>query len=89
MKRIVVLALVFNAALRAVAEAEIAKGELLRVCAAEGFEFTSKLRRAFLAYARQQALRGLEMKGKALPKSFLAWVDADPEIAAGVYAAHD
>ena len=112
MKRIVVLALVFNAALlgvivhllagpgaprmrahaagnRAVAEAEIAKGELLRVCAAEGFEFTSKLRRAFLVYARQQALRGLEMKGKALPESFLAWVDADPEIAAGVYAAHD
>ena len=31
----------------------------------------------------------LKLKVKTLPKSFLAWVDSDPEIAAGVYAAHD
>ncbi len=105
MKRIVVLALVLKVALlvdpgassmmahaaesRPVPQADSAKDDLLRVCAAQEYEFTSKLRRAFLAYARQQALAGLKMKGKTLPRSFLAWVDSDPEIAAGVYAAHD
>ena len=105
MKRIVVLALVLKVALlvdpgassmiahaaesRPVPQADSAKDDLLGVCAAQEYEFTSKLRRAFLAYARQQALAGLKMKGKTLPRSFLAWVDSDPEIAAGVYAAHD
>ena len=105
MKRIVVSALVLNVALlvafgaspmcgraaesRAVSQADSAKDDLLRVCAAQKYEFTSKLRGAFLAYARQQALAGLKMKGKSLPKDFLGWVDSDPEIAAGVYAAHD
>ena len=105
MKRIVVLALVLKVTLlvdpgassmlahaaesRPAPQADSAKDDLLGVCAAQGYKFTSKLRRAFLAYARQQALAGLKMKGETLPKSFLAWVDSDPEIAAGVYAAHD
>ena len=104
MKRIVVSALVLNVALlaafgaspmcaravesRAVSQADSAKDGLLRVCAAQKYEFTSKLRGAFLAYARQQALADLKIKGKSLPKDFLAWIDSDPEMAAGVYAAH-
>ena len=105
MKRMVVLALLLKLALllgsgtfrmsACAAEsppgsgADSAKDDLLGVCAAQEYEFTPKLRRAFLAFARQQALAELKLKGKTLPKSFLAWVDSDPDIAAGVYAAHD
>jgi hypothetical protein len=105
MKRMVVLALLLKLALLLgsgtfrmsacaaesppVSGADSAKDDLLGVCAAQEYEFTPKLRRAFLAFARQQALAELKLKGKTLPKSFLAWVDSDPDIAAGVYAAHD
>ena len=43
--------------------AESAKDRLLQVCAAEQFEFTPKLRDAFLAYAKQQAFADLEADG--------------------------
>ena len=46
-----------------------AKDELLHVCAAQEYVFTPKLRRAFLAYARQEALASLELKGKELEEN--------------------
>jgi len=58
-------------------------------CAEEKYAFTAKVRRAFLAFAKSQAQADLKAKGKSLPKEFLAWVDADPEVEASVYAAHD
>ena len=61
---------------------------LQQVCAAEEYAFTPQVRRAFLAHARQQALAGLKAGEASLPAEFLAWVDADLEIASGVYAAH-
>ena len=73
---------------RVAPQADSAKDDLLRACAAEGYEFTPKLREAFLSYSRQLALAGLEAKEKSLPRDFLSWVDSDPEVAAGVYAAH-
>ena len=71
-----------------VVDAAPTRDELLGLCAAGGYEFTPKLRDAFLAYSRQGAVKALEVKGKALPNDFLDWVDSDPEVAAGVYAAH-
>jgi len=68
--------------------AESAKDTLARVCAAEDYVFTPNVRRAFLAYSKQYALGVLEAEGKSLPEDFLAWIDADLEIAAGVYGAH-
>lgn len=68
--------------------AETAKDRLLQLCDAEGFEFTPKLRDAFLAYAKQQAVADLNAQGKSLPKDFLEWIDSDPMVEAGVYGVH-
>ena len=70
-------------------QAESAKDRLLGICATEEYAFTSKLRKAFLAYAKEQALAGLKAEGKSLPKDFLAWIDSDPEVEASVYGAHN
>jgi len=69
-------------------QAESAKDRLLAVCATEEYAFTSKLRKAFLAYAREQALAGLKAQEKSLPNDFLAWIDSDPQMEASVYGAH-
>ena len=63
-------------------QADSAKDDLLRACAAEGYEFTPKLREAFLSYSRQLALAGLEAKEKSLPRDFLSWVESAPGILA-------
>lgn len=68
--------------------AEAAKDTLLRVCADEEYVFTPKLRSAFLAFATKKALADLTAKGKSLPQEFLAWIDSDPEMQAGVYGVH-
>ena len=65
------------------------KSGMLAVCASEQYTFTPKVREAFLAYAKSQAQADLEAQGKSLPKEFLAWIDADPEVAGSVYGAHD
>jgi len=65
-----------------------AKADLARVCAAENFKVTPKLRKAFLDYARKHAVADLQAKGISLPKDFLEWVGSDMEVATGVYAAH-
>ena len=68
---------------------EASKAAMLKICASEKYKFTPKVRSAFLAYAKSQARADLKAKGKSLPKEFLAWVDADAEMEAGVYAGHD
>jgi len=70
-------------------QVESAKGRLLSICATEEYAFTPKLRKAFLAYAKERALAGLKAEGKSLPRDFLAWIDSDPEVEAGVYGAHN
>ncbi len=70
-------------------QAESAKDRLLSICATEEYALTPKLRKAFLAYAKEHALAGLKADGKSLPKDFLAWIDSDPEVEASVYGAHD
>ena len=65
------------------------KSCLLAVCAGEQYAFTPKVRQAFLAYARSQALADLKAEGKPLPKEFLDWVDSDPEVQGSVYAGHE
>ncbi len=70
-------------------QAESAKGRLLDICATEKYAFTPKLRRAFLAYAKEQTLADLKAEGKSLPRDFLAWIDSDPEMEAGVYGVHN
>ena len=70
-------------------QAESAKDRLLGICATEEYAFTPKLRKAFLAYAKEQALAGLKAEGKFIPEDFLAWIDSDPEVEAGVYGAHN
>ncbi|MHC4202773.1 MAG: hypothetical protein ACYSU0_22505, partial [Planctomycetota bacterium] len=65
------------------------KSGVLRICARERYKFTPKVRRAFLAYAKSQARADLKAQGKSLPRGFLAWIDADPEVEASVYAAHN
>ncbi|KPK46193.1 MAG: hypothetical protein AMK72_10105, partial [Planctomycetes bacterium SM23_25] len=65
------------------------KSALLGICASEQYAFTPKVRQAFLAYAKSQAQADLKAQGKSLPKEFLAWIDADPEVEGSVYSAHD
>jgi len=72
-----------------VASADASKSGLFKVCAGEKYKFTPKVRSAFLAYAKAQALADLKAGGKSLPKKFMTWVDSDPEIQAGIYAGHD
>ncbi len=67
---------------------ESARDRLLRITAEEQYTFTPKVREAFLAFAKGQALSDLKARGKSLPDDFLAWVDADPEVEATVYGAH-
>jgi len=69
--------------------ADAGKSGLLKVCAAEKYKFTPKVRTAFMAYAKASALEDLKARGKSLPKEFPAWVDSDPQVQAGVYAGHD
>jgi len=71
------------------AKADECKGRMLETCAGERYKFTPKLRDAFLAYAKAQARADLKAQGKSLPKEFLAWVDADPDVERAVYCAHD
>jgi hypothetical protein len=73
----------------AVASAEATRGGLLKVCAAEKYKFTPKVRSAFLAYAKAAAVADLKARDKSLPAAFLAWVDSDAEIRGGVYGGHD
>ena len=70
-------------------KADECKQRLLKTVAGERYTFTPKVRRAFLAYAKARALADLKARGKSLPKEFLAWIDANPEIEAGVYVGHD
>jgi len=70
-------------------QAESANDELLGICATEQYAFTPKVRRAFLAYAKEQTLANLKAEGKAVPEDFLAWIDADPVVEATVYGVHD
>jgi hypothetical protein len=72
-----------------VARVESAKANLLKICKDGGSVFTPALRVAFLGYAKEKALAGLKAKEVTLAPEFLKWVDSDPEIATGVYAAHD
>jgi len=65
-----------------------AKAGLLKACATAEYAFTPEVRKAYLAYAREQALSGLKAGGQSLPEEFMDWVDSDPAIAAGVYGAH-
>jgi len=69
-------------------QAESAKDKLLGICAAEGYACTPKLRRAFLAYAKEQAIAALKAEGKSIPEDFLAWIESDPQVEAGVYGVH-
>ncbi len=68
--------------------AETATNRLQEVCGQEQYAFTPKLREAYLAHAKELALADLKAREKSLPDDFLAWVDADPEVAASVYGAH-
>ncbi len=58
---------------------------MLATCASEQYKFTPKVRAAFLTYAKAQAKADLEAQGKSIPEEFLAWIDADPLMEAGVY----
>ena len=68
--------------------AESAKDRLLKITADEQYVFTPKVREAFLTYAKAQARADLKEQGKSLPEEFLTWVDADPDMEAGVYGVH-
>ena len=68
---------------------DAARNQLLQLCENENYAFTPKVRKAFLDFARKGALAVLTLKGKSLPPEFVAWVDGDPDMAAGVYAAHN
>ena len=65
---------------------DAAKERLLKICAGKKYAFTPKVRAAYFDFARAQALAQLKARGKALPESFLQWVDRHPDMAAGVYA---
>ena len=80
---------VLAAAILAIVAGVESKSSVLTTCASEKYTFTPNVRRAFLAYARSQALADLKAQGKSLPSDFFAWIDANPEIEAGVYVAHD
>jgi len=71
------------------AAADEPKSSMLKICASGNYKFTPKVRSAFLAYAKSQAQADLKAQGKSLPKEFLAWIDANSEIEASVYVAHD
>ena len=62
--------------------------QIFQICVKEKFSVTPALRDAFFSHAKEQALERLEVEGKSLPAEFLSWVDSDPDIATGVYAAH-
>ena len=64
------------------------KKRMLKICVNERYKFTPKVREAFLAYAKAQAKSDLQAQGKSLPDEFFAWIDANPEMEAGVYGAH-
>ena len=81
---IVNLVFSFTAAL----EAQESGDQISVICAKEQFSVTPGLRGAFFSHAKEQALERLEVAGKSLPAEFLRWVDSDPDIATGVYAAH-
>jgi len=66
-----------------------AKDDLLNVLEVEGYAFTPSVRKAFLDHSRQEALLSLKERDIKLPQEFIAWIDSDPDIASGVYAAHD
>ncbi len=61
---------------------------LFEICSSERYQFTPKVREAFLAYAKTQAKADLQTQGKSLPDEFFTWIDSDPEVEAGVYGAH-
>ena len=64
------------------------KSALLATCAAESYRFTPKVRAAYLAYAKAQALADLKDQDKSLPDDFMVWVEADPLVEATIYGAH-
>lgn len=70
------------------AKANERKARMLKTCADEQYRFTPKVREAFLAYAKAQAKSDLQTQGKSLPDEFFAWIDANPDVEAGVYGAH-
>ena len=87
-RKIAIISLVV-VVMSAVASAEAPKSGLLKVCAAEKYKFTPKVRSAFLAYAKAAAVADLKARDKSLPAAFMAWVDSDAEIRGGVYGGHD
>ncbi len=67
------------------AKADECRHRLIATLENEGYQFTPEVRRAFLSYSKTRAMSDLESEGKSLPKEFLAWIDADPDMEAGVY----
>ena len=84
-----VLAALVITVLNSPLEADAGGDPLLLMCRNEQFEVTPVLRSAFFSHARRKAELRLEEAGRELPGNFLAWVESDPDIATGVYAAHD
>jgi len=80
--------LVVSCAAGGLEASEPGKDQLLKVVVAEQFEFTPKLRDAYLAYARQQAIADLKARRKPLPEEFLAWIDSDAMVKTSVYGVH-
>jgi hypothetical protein len=74
---------------RAIAEQGDEKDKLLATCIRQSYRFTPIVRRAYLAYAKAAARADLTRMGKAIPGTFLAWIDSDPEMEAGVYGARN
>jgi len=70
------------------AHADAAGAAVFKSLKAGNSVFTPALREAYLAYARDKALADLKARGASLPGEFIEWVDSDPSVATGVYAAH-
>lgn len=63
------------------------KAALLDVLAKENNSFTPSVRSAYLAYAKDKARADLTAQNRTIPADFLAWIDSDPQMEAGVYGA--
>lgn len=60
---------------------------LMQAWKSSAYKFTPEVKEAWLAHAKEKALRDITSAGKSLPADFLAWIDGDPIVRATVYGA--
>ena len=64
------------------------KLNLLKYCKKQNYNFSNRLKNAYIHYAKKKAFANLYARKQKIPSKFIKWIDADPIVKSSVYGIH-